>query len=105
PVAATTGEPVTFAVDYIDPAGPEAQGACLNWFATDPAVVNTSSCEVLATDCVRTGPHDTPAPSRDRIALERTIVFETPGEHEVTVSGNIGTHLADGCESPYRNTF
>ena len=105
PVTATAGEPVTFAVDYIDPAGADAEGACLNWFVTDPAVVNTSSCEVLATACDRTGPHDPPAPSRDRISLERTIVFETPGEHEVSISGNIATHLADGCESPYTNSF
>ncbi|MCO8126533.1 hypothetical protein NHL50_04880 [Acidimicrobiia bacterium EGI L10123] len=105
PVTATAGEPVTFAVDYIDPAGPDAEGACLNWFVTDPAVVNTSSCEVLATACDRTGPHDPPAPSRERISLQRTIVFETPGEHEVTIGGNIATHLADGCESPYTNSF
>lgn len=105
PVTATAGEPVTFAVDYIDPAGATARGACLNWFVTDPAVVNTSSCEVIATDCSRTGPHDPPARSRERIPLERTITFETPGTHEVRIGGNIGTHLADGCESPYRNTF
>lgn len=105
PDEAVTGEPVTFAIDYVDPAGRAAVGACLNWSVTDPAVVNTSSCQVVATDCDRAGPHDTPAPSSDRISLEHTIVFETPGEHEVTVSGNIATHLADGCESPYRNTF
>lgn len=105
PIAATAGEPVTFAVDYVDPAGPDAQGACLNWWVSDPAVVNTSSCEVIATSCARTGPHDPPAPSSERIPLERTITFETPGEHEVRIEGNIGTHLADGCESPYRNTF
>jgi hypothetical protein len=105
PIAATVGEPVTFAVEYVDPAGPDAQGACLNWWVSDPAVVNTSSCEVIATSCARTGPHDPPQPSSERILLERTITFETPGEHEVRIEGNIGTHLADGCESPYRNTF
>lgn len=105
PIAATAGEPVTFAVDHVDPAGPDAQGACLNWWVSDPAVVNTSSCEVIATSCARTGPHDPPEPSRERIPLERTITFETPGEHEVRIEGNIGTHLADGCESPYRNSF
>lgn len=105
PIAAEAGEPVTFAVDYVDPAGPDAQGACLNWWVSDPAVVNTSSCEVIATSCARTGPHDPPEPSRERIPLERTITFETPGEHEVRIEGNIATHLADGCESPYRNTF
>lgn len=105
PVAATAGEPVTFAVEYVDPAGPQAEGACLNWFVTDPEVVNTSSCEVLATDCARTGPHDPPAPSRERILVEHTIEFQTPGEHQVTLSGNVATHLPDGCESPYANTL
>ena len=105
PVAARAGEPVTFAVEYVDPAGADAQGACLNWWVSDPAVVNTSSCEVIATACARTGAHDPPAPSQERIALQRTITFETPGEHQVRIEGNIGTHLADGCESPYRNTF
>lgn len=105
PVAAVAGEPVTFAVDYVDPAGAEAQGTCLNWWVSDPTVINTSSCEVIATACARTGAHDPPAPSQERIPLERTITFETPGEHEVRIEGNIATHLADGCESPYRNTF
>ena len=105
PVAARVGEPVTFAVEYVDPAGTDAQGACLNWYVSDPGVVNTSSCEVINPSCPRTGPHDPPAPSEDRILLERSITFETAGEHEVSIGGNIGTHLADGCESPYRNTF
>ncbi len=105
PGGATVGDPVTFAVDYIDPAGLGAEGACLNWWTSDPAVVNTSSCNAVATSCDRTGPHDPPPPSRDRIALEQTIVFETPGEHVVRIGGNIATHLLDGCESPYRNTF
>lgn len=105
PDAATAGEPVTFVVDYIDPAGVTAVGACLNWSTTDPAVVNTSSCQVVATDCDRYGPHDPPARSQERIRLEQTIVFETPGEHEVTISGNIATHLADRCESPYTTSF
>lgn len=105
PIAAAVGEPVRFAVEYVDPAGIDAQGACLNWYVSDPGVVNTSSCEVINPSCPRTGPHDPPAPVADRILLERSITFETPGEHEVRIGGNIGTHLADGCESPYRNTF
>lgn len=105
PIAARVGEPVRFAVEYVDPAGTDAQGACLNWYVSDPGVVNTSSCEVINPSCARTGPHDPPAPVGDRILLERTITFETPGEHEVRIGGNIGTHLADGCESPYRNSF
>lgn len=105
PVAAVAGQPVTFAVDYVDPSGAEAQGTCLNWWVSDPTVINTSSCEVIATACARTGAHDPPAPSQERIPLARTITFETPGEHEVRIEGNIATHLADGCESPYRNTF
>jgi hypothetical protein len=105
PIAAGVGEPVRFAVEYVDPAGADAQGACLNWYVSDPGVVNTSSCEVINPSCARTGPHDPPAPVADRILLERSITFETPGEHEVRIGGNIGTHLADGCESPYRNTF
>ena len=105
PGGATVGEPVTFAVDYIDPAGPAANGACLNWRVSDPGVVNTSSCNAVPTSCERTGPHDPPRRSRDRIALEHTIVFQTPGEHVVRIEGNIATHLPDGCESPYRNTF
>jgi hypothetical protein len=105
PIAAGVGEPVRFAVEYVDPAGIDAQGACLNWYVSDPGVVNTSSCEVINPSCPRTGPHDPPAPVTDRILLERSITFETPGEHEVRVGGDIGTHLADGCESPYRNTF
>lgn len=105
PDAASAGEPVTFVVDYIDPAGVTAIGECLNWSTSDPAVVNTSSCQVVATDCDRYGPHDPPARSEERIRLEQTIVFETPGEHEVTIGGNIGTHLADRCESPYTTTF
>lgn len=105
PAAARTGEPVTFAVEYVDPAGPDAEGACLNWYVTDPEVINTSSCEVLATDCARTGPHDPPTPSRERILVEHTVEFQTPGEHEVTISGNVATHLHDGCESPYANTL
>jgi hypothetical protein len=105
PDATNAGDEVTFVVDYIDPAGVTAVGACLNWSTTDPAVVDTSSCQVVATDCDRYGPHDPPARSEERIRLEQTIVFETPGEHEVTISGNIATHLADRCESPYTASF
>src|SRR3546814_10443564 len=85
-----------FRSEYVDPAGIDAQGACLNWYVSDPGVVNTSSCEVINPSCPRTGPHDPPAPVADRILLERSITFETPGEHEVRIGGHIGTHLADG---------
>ena len=101
PVAAAAGEAVTFAIDYVDPAGPDALGACINWSAP-AAEVDVSSCEEIATACERTGPHDPPAPSRERIRVERTFTFERPGTYEVTVGGNVATHLADECPSPYR---
>lgn len=104
PVAAAAGEPVTFAIDYVDPAGPDALGACVNWSAP-AAVIDISTCEAIATDCARTGPHDPPAPSQERIRVERTLTFDEPGTYEVSVGGNVATHLADGCESPYRNTL
>lgn len=102
PPTAAAGEPVTFAIDYIDPGGPDAGGACVNWSAPG-ASTNISSCEVIADDCARTGPHDPPAPSRELIRVEQTFTFEEPGTYEVILAGNIGTHLADGCPSPYRN--
>lgn len=104
PVAAAAGEPVTFAIDYVDPSGVDALGACINWSAPD-AEVDVSSCEEIATACERTGPHDPPAPSQERIRVERTFTFEQPGTYEVTVGGNVATHLADECPSPYRNTM
>lgn len=104
PVAAAAGEPVTFAIDYVDPAGLDALGACINWSAPS-AEVDVSSCEVIATSCERTGPHDPPAPSQERIRVEHTFTFERPGTYEVTVGGNVATHLADECPSPYRSTM
>ena len=104
PDAAAAGEPVTFAVDYIDPAGVTAEGACLNWSAPDTGT-DISACETIRTDCDRYGPHDPPARSRERIRSEQRFTFEEPGTYEVTVTGNIATHLADGCESPYTNSF
>src|SRR3546814_20225880 len=94
-----------FRSEYVDPAGIDAQGACLNWYVSDPGVVNTFSCEVINPSCPRSGPHDPPAPVADRILLERSITFETPGENEVRIGGNIVTHIDDGCERPYLNTF
>ena len=104
PGGASVGEPVTFAVDYVDPAGPDADGACLNWWNSEDAI-ETSSCQVVATSCDRTGPHDPPARRTERIRRSYTVTFDTPGEHVVRIEGNIATHLPDGCESPYRNTF
>lgn len=104
PQRTAPGVPVTFAVDYVDPAGPDGLGACVNWSAPG-ASIDVSSCEEIATRCARTGPHDPPAPRQERIRVERTFTFDQPGYYEVTVGGNVATHLADECPSPYRNTF
>jgi hypothetical protein len=100
PLTGEAGEPVRFAVDYVDRAGPDARGACVNWSAPG-AETNISSCEIIDTDCARTGPHDPPPPSEERIPVAMEFVFPEPGVYEVTVSGNLATHLADACPSPW----
>lgn len=104
PTAVQVGVPVTFAIDYVDPAGPDALGACINWSAPD-AVTNISHCTAIKTDCARYGPHDPPARRDALIPVESEFVFDTPGTYEVTVGGNLATHLADGCTSPYQTTM
>lgn len=105
PATAVVGEPVTLAVEYVEPAGGTAVGACAWWTVEDPGVVNTSSCEEVAHACDRHGPHDPPLPSRDRVPVEREVTFTTPGEHTVRVSGHTATHLPDGCANPYLNSI
>lgn len=105
PIEAVVGEPVTLAVEYVEPAGVAAIGACTFWTVDDPGVVNTSSCEEVAHACDRYGPHDPPAPSRDRVPVRRQVTFTTPGEHTISVSGHTATHLPDGCGNPYLNSL
>lgn len=101
PLRAVVGEPVTFAVDHVERAGADAVGACAGWTVDDPGVPNVSTCEAVNHACDRHGPHDPPAPRTDRVRVERTVTFTTPGEYEVHVGGHTATHLADGCANPY----
>ena len=105
PLRVTVGEEVTFAVDVVERAGPDALGACAGWTVRHPDIVNTSTCEVANHSCARTGPHDQPAPSEHLVPVTRTVTFPTAGEFEVEVSGHTATHLADGCASPWFDGF
>lgn len=105
PTSAYVGERVVFAVNRVEPAGADALGACTTWQVSDPGVVNTSSCEELNRSCGRHGPHTPPTASRDELTLSHGVTFATPGEHTVRVSGTTATHLADGCASPYLESF
>lgn len=100
------GEEVTFSVAYVEQAGGDAVGSCAAWAVrTDPGVANVSSCDEVNVECRRHGPHTPPPPSDDRLEVARTIVFTTPGVHEVTVGGHTATHLPDGCANPYLTTW
>lgn len=99
--SAYVGEPVVFAVNRVEPAGDDAQGACTTWTVSDPGVTNTSSCEEVNRGCGRYGPHAAPAASRDEVTHSHTVTFTTPGEHTVSVGGSTASQLADGCASPW----
>jgi hypothetical protein len=99
------GEPVTFAVDWEERAGSDAVGACATWSILAPGVESVSACEAIAHRCGRYGPHDPPPPSSHAVRLARTVTFAEPGTYTVTGGGNTATHLADGCASPYLNSW
>jgi hypothetical protein len=105
PRRAVVGQPTTFAVDVIERAGADAIGACASWATDDPGVPSVSTCEAVNHSCDRYGPHDPPAARSDRVRVSRTISFTAPGEYRVTVGGHTATHLADGCASPYLDSW
>jgi len=105
PSSAYVGERVVFAVNRVERAGADALGACTTWQVSDPGVVSTSSCEEVERSCGRYGPHAPPAASRDEVTHSHAVTFTTPGEHTVRVSGNTATQLADGCASPYLESW
>lgn len=99
------GELVTFAVDWVERAAPGATGACASWSVRAPGIDNVSTCEEVAHSCDRYGPHDPPPPEPHAVRLARSVTFPDPGTYTVTVGGNTATHLADGCGSPYVNSW
>lgn len=101
PLRAVVGEAVTFAVDHVERAGPDAIGACATWTVDDPGVPNVSTCEAVNHSCARFGPHDPPPPSTERVRVQRTVTFTSPGTYQVQVGGHTATHLADGCANPH----
>jgi hypothetical protein len=105
PTRVRTGQLVTFAVDWVERAGEGATGACASWAIRAPGIDNVSTCEEVAHSCDRYGPHDPPPPASRAVRLARSVTFPDPGTYTVTVGGNTATHLADGCGSPYVNSW